>query len=43
MGVAGVIRVTRQDLYDQIWARPISKVSLTYGLSDVGLAKICEE
>ncbi len=37
------IKVTRQELYDQIWSMPVSRACRLYGLSDVGLAKICEE
>src|SRR5579859_7553356 len=33
----------RQKLYDEVWARPIRTVAREYGLSDVGLAKICEK
>ena len=35
------IDVTRQALYEQIWSMPVSKACRTYGLSDVGIAKIC--
>jgi hypothetical protein len=33
--------ISRKDLYERVWAEPIQKVSKDYGLSDVGLAKIC--
>jgi hypothetical protein len=33
--------VTREVLYEQVWARPLRTVAAEYGLSDVGLAKIC--
>ena len=36
-----VVRLTRQELYDQVWSTPMRKLALRYGLSDVGLAKIC--
>ena len=36
------IRLTRQELYDQVWSTPMRKLATLYGLSDVGLAKICE-
>jgi len=36
-----LIRRTRKELYDRVWAGPIQKLSKEYGLSDVGLAKIC--
>lgn len=38
-----VVTVTRQALYDQIWSMPVSRACRTYGLSDVGLAKICDQ
>lgn len=31
----------RQKLFEEIWAEPVSKVSKRYGISDVGLRKIC--
>ena len=37
------IEVTRKELYDQLWARPMIKVAAEYGLSDVGLKKICKK
>lgn len=33
--------VTRRELYDLIWDRPLRDVAKDFGLSDVGLAKIC--
>lgn len=33
--------LTREDLYAQIWAEPMTKVAKRYGLSDRGLAKTC--
>jgi len=37
-----VAEVSRKDLYDQVWAAPMTKVAKQYGLSDRGLAKLCE-
>ncbi|MBA4418724.1 MAG: hypothetical protein C0392_12570 [Syntrophus sp. (in: bacteria)] len=37
------IVVTREELYNQVWSEPMTKLSLKYGLSDVGLAKICKK
>ncbi len=34
---------TRKDLYKQVWTKPMSRLSRQYGLSDVGLAKICKK
>ena len=31
----------RQKLFDEVWATPITKLAKEYGLSDVGLRKIC--
>jgi hypothetical protein len=35
------IVVTRTELYDRVWAEPIQKLSSEFGLSGVGLAKLC--
>lgn len=34
--------ITRRELYDLVWATPMTKLAESFGLSDVGLAKICE-
>src|SRR3954466_10115730 len=34
-------RLTREELYQQVWAEPMISLAKKYGLSDVGLAKIC--
>lgn len=31
----------RQKLFDEVWATPVTKLAKEYGLSDVGLRKIC--
>ena len=36
-------QITRKELYKQVWAEPMSKLARKYGLSDVGLAKICKK
>ncbi len=36
-----VHRFTRQELYGLVWSKPISKLAVTYGISDAGLAKAC--
>lgn len=38
----GQQRVSRQDLYSQVWSTPMRTLAPKYGLSDVGLAKICK-
>ncbi len=35
------VTVTRDELYRQVWETPMSTLSKRYGLSDVGLAKLC--
>lgn len=35
--------VTREQLYEQVWEMPMSQLAKEYGLSDVGLAKICKK
>jgi hypothetical protein len=34
--------LTRQELYDLVWSTPMTKLAETFGISDVGLAKICD-
>ncbi len=33
--------LTREELYDLVWSEPMSQLAKKFGLSDVGLAKIC--
>lgn len=40
MALAG-IRAPRDELYRKVWERPVSVVAKEYGISDVGLAKMC--
>jgi len=35
------IKLSRQQLYEEVWSEPMYKLAVRYGLSDVGLAKIC--
>jgi hypothetical protein len=35
------IRTTREELYAAVWAEPVERVARRFGLSDVGLAKLC--
>ncbi len=35
--------LSRQALYDRIWEKPVSRVAREFGISDVGLAKICRK
>lgn len=36
-------KITREALYEEVWADPVTTVAFRYGLSDVGLAKICKK
>jgi hypothetical protein len=36
-------RVTREELYRQVWKTPISRLASRYGVSDVGLRKACRK
>jgi hypothetical protein len=33
----------REELYDEVWSTPMQKVAKKYGISDVGLAKVCRK
>ncbi len=33
--------IKRKELFEKVWSTPVSRLSKEYGLSDVGLAKIC--
>ncbi len=35
--------LTRKELFDQVWSQPMTKVAAEYGISDVGLKKICDK
>jgi hypothetical protein len=35
------IRFTREELYEKVWSKPMSSLAKEWGISDVGLAKIC--
>jgi hypothetical protein len=36
------VTLSRTELYEKVWTEPIAKLAPRYGLSDVGLAKICK-
>ena len=36
------VKLTRKQLYKEVWETPIHRLSEKYGLSDVGLAKACK-
>lgn len=37
------IRLNREELYEQVWSMPMTKLARQYEISDVGLAKICKK
>lgn len=43
MNERGKKPVDRQTLYEEVWSDPVTIVAERYGLSDVGLAKICRK
>jgi integrase len=36
-----VYRISRRDLYELIWSEPVTTLAQRFGISDVGLAKVC--
>jgi hypothetical protein len=38
---ANYVTLTRQELYDMVWAKPTSSLAKDFGISDVALAKRC--
>lgn len=34
---------TRDELYEQVWSTPVKELTEAYGVSDVGLAKVCRK
>lgn len=37
------IHISREELYKQVWSEPMTKLAKHFGLSDVGLAKVCRK
>ena len=35
--------MTREELFNKIWSRPMTKVAADLGISDVALKKICDK
>lgn len=33
----------RTEFYNKIWSKPMTKLAKEYGVSDVGLSKICKK
>jgi hypothetical protein len=38
----GGILLTRRDMYDKVWSQAMRKLAPEWGLSDVGLKKLCK-
>jgi len=38
-----IVRLTRKELYQMVWSKPVTKWSKEFSLSDVGFAKICKK
>jgi hypothetical protein len=36
-------KYSREELYQKVWDRPVQKVAKEFGISDVGLAKVCRK
>ena len=36
------IKLTRKELYEKVWSQPVHTLAKEYGISDVGLKKICK-
>jgi hypothetical protein len=36
------IRISREELYQKVWTLPLRKLAPEFGISDVGLAKLCK-
>ena len=41
--IDGQVKMSREDLYQRVWQEPMTKLAPQYGLSDVGLAKVCRK
>jgi len=37
------IRLTRTELYEKVWTTPMRTLAKEFGMSDVGLAKVCRK
>lgn len=37
------ILIKRTELYNKVWSKPMTKLAIEYGISDVGLSKICKK
>lgn len=37
------VKITRKELFEQVWAEPVSRVAERYGLSGTWIRKVCLE
>lgn len=42
ISTTGDVVLTREELYQKVWQQPMRKLAPEFGLSDVGLAKVCK-
>lgn len=38
-----VVTLSRSELYEQVWSKPMTKIAKDYGMSDNGIRKICRK
>ena len=38
-----IVKISRKELYEQVWAEPVTQLARRYSFSDVWLAKICRK
>jgi hypothetical protein len=38
-----IVKISRNELYEQVWSEPVTQLAKRYGFSDVWLAKICKK
>lgn len=43
MATSEAVKLSRRQLYDEVWATPMMQLCKKYGLSDVGMAKLCKK
>ena len=37
------IVISREELYQLVWSKPVAKIAKEFGISDVAIAKICKK
>ena len=42
MRFAGILKMTRDELYEKVWSTPMVTIAKELGISDRGLAKVCD-